>query len=185
MVDSEIVALYWARKEEAIQITAQTYGAYLGKIAYNVLFDWEDSRECVNDTYLRAWNSMPTHRPAVLATYLGRIVRQYAIDRFRRRTSAKRAPSEYALSLSELGEVCGGETPEAALETKRLEEAIRAFVRTLSPEARAIFLGRYYYFDSVKEVASCCGVSEAKVRSLLHRIRLRLRTYLEQEGFSL
>lgn len=185
MEDSEIVALYWAREEAAIEHTAQIYGAYLGKIAYNILLNWEDSRECVNDTYFRAWNSMPTQRPSVLATYLGRIVRGLAIDRYRRRTSAKRAPSVYALSLSELGEVCGGEEPEAALDQKRLEEAIGAFVRGLSPEARALFLGRYYYFDSLKEVAAYCGMGEAKAKSLLHRIRQKLRIYLEQEGFSL
>lgn len=185
MEDAEIVALYWAREEAAIEHTAQKYGAYLDQIARNVLYDREDSRECVNDTYLRAWNSMPTQRPSALAAYLGRIVRGLAIDRYRRRTSAKRAPSEYALSLSELGEVCGGEEPETALQQKRLAETLRVFVRSLSPEARALFLGRYYYFDSLKEAAAYCGMGEAKAKSLLHRTRQTLRRYLEQEGFSL
>ena len=185
MEDSEIVALYWAREEAAIEHTAQKYGAYLEKIACNILSDREDSQECANDTYLRAWNSMPTQRPSALTTYLGRIVRGLAIDRYRRRTSAKRAPSTYALSLSELGEICGGEEPETVLQQKHLEEAIGAFVRGLSPEARTLFLGRYYYFDSLKEVAAYCGMREAKAKSLLHRTRQKLRIYLEQEGFSL
>lgn len=185
MEDSEIVALYWARREAAIEHTAQKYGAYLEKIACNVLLDREDSRECVNDTYLRAWNSMPTQRPSVLATYLGRIVRGLAIDCYRRRTSAKRAPSTYALSLSELREVCGGESPEDALEAKRLGETLNRFLRTLSPQARALFLGRYYYFDSLKEAAAYCAMGEAKAKSLLHRTRVKLRAYLEEEGYSL
>ena len=93
MKDAEIVDLYWERNEAAIQQTQQKYGAYLSKIAYNILSDFEDSKECVNDTYLKAWNSMPTHRPSVLSTYLGKIARQLSIDLFRRKNSTKRYAS--------------------------------------------------------------------------------------------
>ena len=93
MKDAEIVALYWDRNEAAIQQTQKKYGAYLSKIAYNILSDFEDSRECVNDTYLKAWNSMPTHRPSVLSTYLGKIARQLSIDVFRKKNSTKRSPN--------------------------------------------------------------------------------------------
>ena len=99
MKDAEIVDLYWERNEAAIQQTQQKYGAYLSKVAYNILSDFEESRECVNDTYLKAWNSMPTHRPSVLSTYLGKIARQISIDLFRKKNSVKRYASEYAVSL--------------------------------------------------------------------------------------
>ena len=185
MEDSEIVALYWAREEAAIEHTAQKYGAYLEKIACNILSDREDSQECANDTYLRAWNSMPTQRPSVLTTYLGRIVRGLAIDRYRRRTSAKRAPSTYALSLSELGRDLRRGGARDGSTAKAPGGGHRRLCARPLPEARTLFLGRYYYFDSLKEVAAYCGMGEAKAKSLLHRTRQKLRIYLEQEGFSL
>ena len=184
MKDSEIVALYWERKETAIEQTQQKYGAYLSKIACNILTNLEDSRECVNDTYLKAWNSMPPHRPEVLSTYLGKITRQLAIDVFRRKRSAKRSASEYALSLEELGDsFAGGETPDLALDAKLLEAAINRFLRTLSKDARNAFLGRYYFFDSLKDVAGYCGMSESKAKSMLYRTRQSLKAYLVKEGF--
>lgn len=183
MQDAEIVALYWDRKEDAIGRTQQKYGSYLSKIAYQILIDFEDSSECVNDTYLKAWNSMPPHRPAVLSTYLGKITRQLAIDVFRKKHTAKRYASEYAMSLEELGDhFPDGETPERALDAKQLDEAIHRFLRTLSSEARCAFLGRYYFFDSLKEVAAYCGMRESAVKSLLYRTRRSLKAYLEQEG---
>ena len=122
MQDAEIVALYWERKETAIQQTQHKYGAYLRRIAYNILLDLEDSQECVNDTYLKAWNSMPPHKPSVLSTYLGKITRQLAIDVFRKKHSAKRIASAYAISLEELGDCfSGGETPEEILNAKKLD----------------------------------------------------------------
>ena len=116
MEDRDIVTLYWQRDEEAIRQTDRQYGRYLSAIAFHILADREDSRETVNDTYLRAWGSMPPHRPQVLATYLGRITRQLSIDRWRTRGRAKRGGSQYALSLEELGDcVSGAATPEEAL----------------------------------------------------------------------
>ena len=118
MKDADIVSLYWQRNQEAIRQTQNKYGGYLSKVAYNILADFEDSKECVNDTYLKAWNSMPPQRPAVLSTYLGKITRQLAIDVFRKKHSAKRYASQYALSLEELGDsFSGGTTPEQALTT--------------------------------------------------------------------
>jgi len=109
MTDEEIVALYWRREEDAICETAKRYGTYLTKIALNVLSNVQDSEECVNDTYLRAWNSMPTHRPAVLSVYLGKITRQLSVDLFRRKHAQKRYASEYALCLEELGDTFSDE----------------------------------------------------------------------------
>ena len=173
MKDEQIVALYWNRNEAAIEETSKKYGAYLSKIAFNVLADFEDGKECVNDTYLKAWNSMPTHRPGVLSTYLGKIARQLAIDVYRKKNAFKRYGSEYALSLSELEDsfACGS-TPEQVLDARLLEEAINSFLRTLSKEARNTFIGRYYFFDSLKEVAEYCNMSEAKAKSLLYRTLL-------------
>lgn len=186
MQDEQIVALYWARKEDAICQTQQKYGAYLSKIAYNILSDFEDSKECVNDTYLKAWNSMPTHRPSVLSTYLGKIARQLSIDVFRKRNSIKRYASEYAISLEELGDTFSdGTTPEQALDAKLLDETINSFLRTLSDDARNTFIGRYYFFDSLKDVAAYCGMSEAKAKSMLYRTRQSLKAYLVKEGFDL
>lgn len=184
MKDEQIVALYWDRNEDAIQETARKYGPYLSKIAYNVLSDWEDSQECVNDTYLKAWNSMPTHRPGVLSSYLGKIARQLSIDVFRKKRAQKRYASEYTLSLSELGDsFSDGNDPEQAVDAILLDEAINAYLRTLSEEARNTFIGRYYFFDSLKDVADYCGMPEARAKSMLYRTRQGLKAYLEKEGF--
>ena len=184
MKDELIVDLYWDRNEDAIQQTQRKYGSYLSKVAYNILSDFEDSRECVNDTYLAAWNSMPTNRPRILSTYLGKIARQISIDVFRRRNTVKRYASEYALSLEELGDsFSAGPTPEQELDAKMLDEAINRFLRTLPEETRNVFLGRYYFFDSLKDVAAYCGMTESKAKSMLYRTRQSLKAYLAEEGF--
>lgn len=184
MKDTDIVAMYWDRNEEAIAQTQRKYGAYLSKVAYNILFDFEDSKECVNDTYLAAWNSIPTNRPSILSTYLGKIVRQISIDVFRKRNTLKRYASEYAISLDELGDsFSDGMNPELALDAKLLDEAINRFVRELPDDARNTFIGRYYFFDSLKDVAAYCGMSESKAKSLLYRTRQSLKAYLVKEGF--
>lgn len=186
MEDEAIVQLYWDRDEAAIYETDIKYARYLGKIARNILADDEDSRESVNDTYYAAWNSIPPHRPGVLSTYLGKLTRRIAIDVLRRRTRQKRLGSEYALSLSELeGSLSAGNTTEEAMDQKLLAEAISAFLRTLPPEARHTFIGRYFFLDPLSEVARYCGMSESKAKSLLFRTRQKLRKYLEKEGFAL
>lgn len=186
MKDEEIVELYWQRSEDAIKETSTKYQAYLSKIAYNILSDFEDSKECVNDTYLAAWNSMPEHRPSVLSTYLGKIARQISIDVFRKKNSLKRYASEYALSLSELEESFSDRaTPEQTFDAKILDEAINTFIRSLPEESRKVFIGRYYFFDSVKKIAAYCGISETNVKAILFRARQKLKEYLVKEGFSL
>lgn len=183
MQDQKIVQLYWDRDEAAINQTQQKYESYLSKISYNILANFEDSKECVNDTYLAAWNSMPPHRPAVLSTYLGKITRQIAIDVFRKKNSVKRYSSEYALSLSELGDIFPSEeTPEDICEKNQLDDAINQFLCSLPENARNAFIGRYYFFDPLKKVAAYCGMSEAKAKSLLYRTRQKLKDYLIKEG---
>lgn len=186
MDDNRIVELYWDRDETAIRETDNRYGRYLWTIAYHVLADREDSDECVNDSYYKAWEAIPPHRPASLSSFLGRIVRQLAVDRFRRRTAQKRAPSEYLLSLDELAEcVSGGEEPHQAAELRLLAQAVSKYLRELSRETRNVFLWRYYFADSVKGIADRLGLSESQVKSMLHRTRVGLRERLEKEGFSL
>ena len=125
MEDAQIVCLYWDRDETAIRETETKYDRYLTKIAYNILYDMEDSRESVNDTYLAAWNSMPPHKPSVLSAYLAKLTRRISIDCFRCRTRDKRLPSEYAVSLTELEDcLSGGDTTEEAVNVKLLADAI-------------------------------------------------------------
>lgn len=186
MQDERIVELYWQRDETAIRETEQKYGPYLTKIAYNILSDLEDSKESVNDTYMKAWNSMPPHKPSILSTYLGKITRQVSIDILRKRSSQKRQSSEYAASLDELGDcIPAGETPEQVVDAQILAEAIASYLRTLSPQARITFVGRYYFMDSSGDIAGYYGMTKSKVESMLHRTRKGLKAYLEKEGYSI
>jgi len=186
MEDEQIVSLYWDRDEAAIRETEIKYERYLTKIAYNILNNTDDSRESVNDTYLAAWNSMPPHRPSILSAYLAKLTRRISIDCFRGRTREKRMASEYAVSLEELGDcVSGGNTTEEIVNVKLLADTIGIYLRLQSEEARTAFIGRYYFLDSLKEVAAYCGMSESKAKSLLYRTRIGLKEYLEKEGFSL
>jgi len=186
MEDEQIVSLYWQRSESAIVATQQKYGSYLLTIARNILSDLEDSEESINDTYLAAWNSIPPHRPQVLRTYLGKLTRRISIDLFRMRNREKRRASEYAISLAELEEcLAGGTMPEEELEEQALADAISRYLRTLPDKARNCFIGRYYFLDSLGEVAWYCGISESAAKSLLLRTRRGLREFLQKEGFLL
>ena len=196
MEDRQIVGLYWRRDESAIRETADKYGLYLHRIAYQILADDQDSLEVVNDTYLGAWNSMPVQRPEVLSTYLGKIARRVAIDFYRRRISGKRAGSQYVQSLEELSQCVpaedlisvgskASETPEAVLEVKELSAVINDWLWQQSEEMRHVFLCRYFYMDSILDIARRKHYSESKVKSMLYRMRRSLRTYLEKEGYHL
>ena len=184
MEDAQIVCLHGDRAEHAIREPENKYDRYLTKIAYNILYDMEDSRESVNDTYLAAWNSMPPHKPSVLSAYLAKLTRRISIDCFRCRTRDKRLPSEYAISLTELEDcLSGGNTTEEAVNVKLLADAIGIYLRLLPENARTAFIGRYYFLDPLKEVAAYCGMSESKAKSLLYRTRLGLKEYLKKEGY--
>ena len=184
MTDEKIVQLYWDRDESAVAETQTKYGRYLTKIAYNILTDMEDSLESVNDTYMHAWKAMPPHRPSVLSTFLAKITRRVSIDALRRKSRDKRIPSEYTYSLSELEECVSDQTNvELQIEAEELGKVINAYLKTISPDARRLFIGRYFYLDSLKEVAKYCGMSEAKAKSMLYRTRCGLKAYLEQEGY--
>ena len=183
MDDAQIVQLYWDRNEQAISATSGKYGNYCASIARNILDSREDAEECVNDTYMSAWNSMPPHRPAILATFLGKITRRIAIDKWRARSAEKRGGGELPLALSELADcIPSRKTVEQAVADAELEAAINRFVLSLPLTRRRVFLCRYWYLDSIAAIAKQFGLSQSSVKVLLHRTRKALRTFLEQEG---
>ena len=186
MEDLEIIELFFERNENAINETERKYGRYLFKIAYNILFDSEDCKECVNDTYMKAWNVIPPQNPKVLSTFLGKITRRLAIDVFRKKHAEKRGDSEFALSLSELDE-CVPEkfSAEDKFDENELSESINRFLSSLSEENRDIFICRYFYSDYIKEIASFFKSSESKIKSSLFRSRKLFKEHLEKEGFDL
>lgn len=185
MNDQQIVELYWQREESALRMTAACYGTALTAVAQRILGDPAESEETVNDTYLRAWNVIPPHKPTKLGAFLAKITRELAIDRYRRRTAEKRVVSQYALSLEELSEcIPGGETPDEALNGQVLAEQIGTYLTALKPAVRQAFVSRYFFALSLQEIADQQGVTLSWVKTALHRARVGLRDYLESEGYS-
>lgn len=186
MEDEEIIALYFGRDEQAVVQTQRKYGKSLLSLSKRIVTNDEDSLECVNDTYLRAWNTIPPTRPKHLSAYLYKIVRSISIDRFRAKKSARRSANEYTASLDELAEcIAGEETPQDALELQMLVGTIEAFLQQLPRDKRQIFLCRYYFMDSVKTMSEYLHMSESKIKSTLYRLRCELKKCLEQEGYFL
>ena len=184
MDDGKIVELYWDRSEQALEETRTKYGKYCYSIAFNILNSMEDAEESVNDTYHAAWNCMPPHRPNVLATFLGQITRRISIDRWRKSQAVRRGGGEITLALEELGEcVEGTGSVEEELERQELIGVINLFLKSLPDTERRVFLCRYWYRDSVSDIAGHFGFSESKITSMLHRIRGKLRCQLEKEGY--
>ena len=183
MEDKEIVDLYWQRSDLAISETNRKYGRYCHTIAYNICGLDEDAEECVNDTWLRAWNLMPDRRPTVLSAFLGRITRNFAINLIKAKNRLKRGGGEAVLALDELEEcIPGGTNPEHVLEEKELEKAIGKFVSELPQTEKTIFVLRYWYVASVEEIAEKLGFSKGKIKSSLFRTRGKLRACLQEEG---
>ena len=185
MDDRQIVELFLQRSEGAIREAERSHGKTLLRLARNVLGNGEDARECVNDTLLAAWNSIPPQEPADLGSYLCRIARQTAIDRYRARNRDKRRPGQYAASLEELADVVGGNDAAETAEAHALAEAIGAWLRTRPIRERRTFVARYYYAESLLNIARREGMTQSAVKSLLHRVRQGLRQYLKKEGFTL
>ena len=185
MTDFEIVALYWQRSEEAIACTIQKYGRYLLRLAANILRIHEEAEECVNETYLSAWNQLPPDRPERLLPYLGRITRCLALNRYDYLNAQKRS-ADFTLQLSELEDCLPSpDSAEQQYESSELAAAISAFLRTQSEEDRNLFVRRYWYSDSIRQIAERYGLRENTVKSKLLRIRRRLKCNLEKEGFAL
>lgn len=184
MEDSSIVELYWTRAEAAIAETAKKYGRYCHAIAYNVLYDNEDADETVNDTYLDAWNSMPPHRPGILATFLGKITRRLSIDRLRSKLARKRGGGEVQVSLDELGAcICSCSSIEETIELRELSETVNCFLSRLSAQERDVFVCRYWFLASIRDIAMQFDTSEGRIKTMLYRTRKKLHDYLRKEGY--
>lgn len=183
MEDTQIIDLYFARSEQAIQETDNKYGGYCYSIAYNILANREDSEESVSDTYMAAWKHIPPRRPAILAAFLGKITRHLSLDRWRSRNAYKRGGGEVPLALEELQAcISDGDTPEEALARKELALVINRFLDSLEDPERSVFLCRYWYLDPIERIAQNFGFSHSKVTSMLHRTRQKLKTLLVKEG---
>ena len=183
MEDSAIVDLYWQRSEQAIPESEHKYGGYCHAVAMRIVNNPEDAEECVNDTWLRAWNLMPDQRPTILSAFLGRITRNFAINLIKTKNRIKRGGGEAVLALDELEEcIPGGRNPEQALEEKELEKAIGRFVSQLPQPEKTIFVLRYWRVAPIDEIAEKLQFSKGKVKSSLFRTRRKLRAYLQEEG---
>ena len=184
MEDNRIVDLYWQRNESAINETATKYGKYLHNISYHILINEEDAEECVNDTYNDAWQSMPPHRPSILSTFLGKITRRISIDLWRKHSAEKRGGGVMALALDELEEcVSGTGDVEANAERQELQKKLYDFLLALPQVNRQVFMCRYWYMDSVSDIATQFDYTESRVKSMLFRTRNKLREMLEKEGY--
>ena len=184
MEDSQIIELYWQKNENAISESTNKYGAYCFTIADNILHNTEDSEECVNDTWLHAWNAMPPKRPNVLRMFLARITRNLSFDRFNARNAEKRGGGEITLILDELGECLdSGADTEAAYEAQELKQCIRRFVRALPQRDGNVLVRRYFFADSVADIAKRYDLTENNVMVILSRTRRKLKVQLLKEGY--
>lgn len=186
MEDARIIQLYWDRDERAIHFTAKKYGNYCTSIAKNILGNHEDTEECVNDTYMNAWNSMPPHRPNILSTFLGKITRNLSLNRYKHNVADKRGGGQMMVVFDEIAEMVSDiDSVEEEIDRKELIKAIDNFLGTLSIEKRSLFVRRYWYFDSISDMAIRFGMTENNVSVTLKRLRLKLYSYLSERGFEL
>jgi len=182
MDDLKIIELYFARDEQAIEETDAKYGRLLFKMAYNILGNIEDSKECVSDTYLSVWELIPPNKPNNLSAYAAKILRNRALKKVEYNSAAKRS-SQAVYSLEELGDCVSGTVEiELELEEKHIESVINSFLERQSREKRNIFIWRYWFFLPISEIANRCCCRESRVKSILFQMRKKLRTYLESEG---
>ena len=183
MDDNAIIELYWERSENAITETAKKYSGYCRYISHNILHNHEDAEECVNDTFLRTWRAIPPQRPDCLAAFLGKITRNLSLNRYRENTAAKRGLGQTGLVLSELEECLPAASDvEQTIDEIVLAQALNTFL-TIQPKTnRMIFVRRYWYLSTIREIAEQYHMSESKVKSMLFRTRNELRKYFEKEG---
>lgn len=186
MDDRDIIKLYWDRNENAIVQTNLKYGSYCRKIAFNILADREDSEECLNDTWLQTWNSIPPRQPEILRTYLGKLCRNIAINLYEKLHAAKRGEGQTAMCLDELSEIVGrGSEAEDQVQLSQLSESIGRFLGSLDVRTRNMFVQRYWYMQPVKDIAGDFALSESSVKMTLLRTREKLKKHLLKEGYDL
>lgn len=183
MTDTQIIELYFRRDESAIAESRLKYGSYCHSIAYNILHSKEDSEECVNDTWLGAWNAMPPNKPDRLALFLGSITRNISISLFRKRTAGKRGGAETEVCLDELAECVGKD--ECSGEALELKDALNRFLDRTKPAAKKMFVLRYWYMLPIKEIAALCGMTEGQAKMSLKRTREKLKKFLDKEGIEI
>ncbi|MCI8332464.1 MAG: sigma-70 family RNA polymerase sigma factor [Clostridiales bacterium] len=184
MEDSQIIELYWQKNTDAISETADKYGTYCFTIANNILQRTEDSEECVNDTWLHAWNAIPPQRPKALRLFLAKITRNLSFDRLCAQNAAKRGGGEMAIVLDELGECMdGGADTETVYEAKELGKFIQNFVRALPEREGNVLVRRYFFAESVADIAKRYGLTENNVMVILCRTRTKLKAHLLKEGY--
>lgn len=185
--DEQIVQMYWDRNEQAIRETDLKYGQYLLTVAYNLLHDQQDCEECQNDTYLGAWNAIPPNRPDFFQTFLTKILRRIAIDRYKQKCRQKRVSSELTVSLDEFGDLLRDDqaSVEDAAVASELARIISDFLRTQTERRRTVFVFRYYYADSVERIAEMLGVGPRAIYKELAALRDELKNRLIQEGYEL
>jgi RNA polymerase sigma-70 factor (ECF subfamily) len=183
MPDEEIVGLYWERDEKAIFHTDKKYGKFLFQISYNILQQELDCEECVNDTYLNAWNAIPPKRPSPLGAFLSRITRNLSVDRYRKQSAERRIPSELTVSLDEFGqEVAYSPSLEDEYLISEISKVINEYLHSLSSREWLIFICRYYYSDRISKIAEMLSVSERTVNRELAKMREGLRQKLLEGG---
>lgn len=183
MEDAQIVKLYWERNPEAIARSREKYEIYCFSLADRIVTSREDAEECVNDTWLRAWNAMPPQRPGILSAFFGKLTRNLSLDRWRYNRAAKRGGPQVETALEELGEcIPAPGRPEDRLEERETAALISRFLREQPQLDRVLFLRRYWYLDSVAALAERFSMNENTVKSRLHRTRLRLKEVLLREG---
>ena len=184
LTDEKIIDLYWNREEQAISETDKKYGRYLYTIAYNIVHDNLDCEECLNDTYLGTWNRIPPQRPNAFQIFLSKIMRNIAIDRYRKKRAAKNIPSELMVSLSEIDE-CMDNAPSVEEEyaIREMIKILNNYLRSSDENDEFMFVCRYYYSDCLADIAKMLGVSEKTVYRALLRMRSELRKKFEEEGY--
>ena len=184
--DSRIIELYFERNESAVTETDKKYGAYCMTVSKNILGNEEDAKECLNDTYLAAWNSIPPKIPEKLSLFLGKITRNLSLNRYRKNETKKRGGGTADIVFDEIGEIISGsENPEEKFERKEIIGAVNEFLRTLPEEKRSIFICRYWYFDSIEDIAARFGKKESGIYSSLERTRKNLWKYLSERGYEI
>ena len=184
MTDIQIIDLYWARNEQAIQETDLRYGKKLHSLADRIVQNFEDAQECVSDTYLKTWDTIPPTRPEYFFAYIAKICRNFALGVLDFKSAAKRKGEVVALT-QEMEACIPDPQHERRLEGEELGEILNRFLESLSYDNRVIFLRRYWYLDTIAEIADRYGMSESKVKTSLHRTRTKLHGFLEKEGITL
>lgn len=186
MDDKDIVDLYWARSERAIEESRKKYGACCKGVAFRILENREDAEECENDTYARTWNAIPTQRPELLGAFLCRIARNSALDKFKKRNAAKRGNGSIAHAIDELQDcIPSADNVEKEVEAGELSGLLDAFLTSLPMEKRIVFVQRYWFGYSIDEVASLSGKSAGSIKMSLSRTRKSLKGFLEENGVQL